>query len=60
MGALLTTRIKARFNALKTIHFTFKEEVNVTSMSSAGKVMFAVFLDSQGVLLAHFQKHGAS
>jgi hypothetical protein len=25
---------------------------------SAGKVMLAVFWDSQGVLLAHFQKHG--
>jgi hypothetical protein len=25
---------------------------------SAGKVMHIAFLDSQGVLLAHFQKHG--
>jgi histone-lysine N-methyltransferase SETMAR len=27
-------------------------------MPSAGKVMLTVFWDSQGVLLAHFQKHG--
>jgi hypothetical protein len=27
-------------------------------MPSAGKVMLCVFWDSQGVLLAHFQKHG--
>jgi hypothetical protein len=27
-------------------------------MSSAGKVMLTVFWDSQGLLLAHFQKHG--
>jgi hypothetical protein len=27
-------------------------------MPSSGKVMLAVFCDSQGVLLAHFQKHG--
>jgi radical SAM superfamily enzyme with C-terminal helix-hairpin-helix motif len=27
-------------------------------MPPAGKVMLTVFWDSQGVLLAHFQKHG--
>jgi hypothetical protein len=28
------------------------------SMPSVGKVMLTLFWDSQGVLLAHFQKHG--
>jgi hypothetical protein len=27
-------------------------------MPSAGKFMLTVFWDSEGVLLAHFQKHG--
>jgi hypothetical protein len=30
----------------------------VTSTPSAGKIMFTVFWDSQGVLLAHCQKRG--
>jgi hypothetical protein len=42
--------MKACFNAMETSHFTF--------MPSAGKVMLTVFWDSQGVLLAHFQKCG--
>jgi hypothetical protein len=50
MGATLPTRIEACFNAMETSHFTF--------MPSAGKVMLIVFWDSQGVLLAHFQKCG--
>jgi hypothetical protein len=29
-----------------------------TTTPSAGKVMFTMFWDSQGVLLAHFQKRG--
>jgi hypothetical protein len=32
----------------------------VKSMPSAGKVMLTVFWDSQGVLLAHFQKRGGN
>jgi histone-lysine N-methyltransferase SETMAR len=34
------------------------KKVKVTNMPSAGKVMLTVFLDSQGVLLVHFQKRG--
>jgi hypothetical protein len=34
------------------------KKFNVTSTPSAGKVMLTVFWDSQGVLLAHFQKRG--
>jgi hypothetical protein len=35
-------------------------QFKVTSKPSAGKVMLTVFWDSQGVLLAHFQKRGAN
>jgi hypothetical protein len=34
------------------------KKFQVTSMPSAGNVMLTVFLDSQGVLLAHIQKCG--
>jgi hypothetical protein len=34
------------------------KEFNVTSTPSSGNVMPTVFWDSQGVLLAHFQKRG--
>jgi hypothetical protein len=34
------------------------KKFKVTSMPSAGKVMLTMFWDSQGVLLAHFQKCG--
>jgi hypothetical protein len=50
MGASLPTRIKACFSAVETSQFTFTPSV--------GKVMLTVFWDSQGVLLAHFQKLG--
>jgi hypothetical protein len=36
--------------------FTFKQKFKVTP--SAGTVMLTLFWDSQGVLLAHFQKRG--
>jgi hypothetical protein len=55
MGASLPTRIKAYFNAMKISQLTFKK-FKVTP--SAGKVMLTVFCNSQGVLLAHFKKHG--
>jgi hypothetical protein len=56
MGVSLPTRIKACFNVMETSQmiFSFKQNFKVTP--SAGKVMLTVFLDSQGVLLAHFQK----
>jgi hypothetical protein len=34
------------------------KEIKVTNTPSAGKVMLTVFRNSQGVMLAHFQKHG--
>jgi hypothetical protein len=37
-------------------HSTKKHKVTITP--SAGKFMLTVFWDSQGVLLAHFQRHG--
>jgi hypothetical protein len=36
------------------------KKYKVMSIPSAGKVMLSVFWDSQGVLLAHFQKYGES
>jgi hypothetical protein len=54
MGVSLPIRIKACFNAMETTQFTFNQKVT----PSAGKVVLTVFLDSQEVLLAHFQKHG--
>jgi histone-lysine N-methyltransferase SETMAR len=58
MGASLPTRIRAWFIAMKTSQFTFNQKFKVTSMPTAGKVMLIVFWNFQGVLLAHFQKHG--
>jgi hypothetical protein len=34
------------------------EKFKISGMPSAGKLMLTVFWDSQGVQLAHFQKHG--
>jgi hypothetical protein len=53
MGASLSIRIKACFSAMETSQVTFNQKVT----PSTGKVMLTVFWDSQGVLLAHFQKH---
>jgi hypothetical protein len=47
---------KACLNAMKTSSSPSTKMFKVTP--SAGKVMLTVFWDSQGVLLAHFQKHG--
>jgi hypothetical protein len=55
MGASLPIRIKARFDAMETSQFTFKK---FKVMPSTGKFMLTVFWDSQGVKLAHFQRHG--
>jgi hypothetical protein len=41
---------------IETSPFIFNQKFKVTP--SAGKVMLTVFGDSQGVLLAHFQKYG--
>jgi histone-lysine N-methyltransferase SETMAR len=41
-----------------TTHFTLTKMFKVLSTPSAGKVMLTMFLDSQGVLLAQFQKRG--
>jgi histone-lysine N-methyltransferase SETMAR len=49
MGASLSTQFKACINAMGTSQFTSNQKV---------KVMLTVFWDSQGVLLAHFQKLG--
>jgi hypothetical protein len=54
MGASQPTQIKACSNAMEASQFT----VNQNSTPSAGKIMLPVFWDSQGVLLAQFQKHG--
>jgi hypothetical protein len=54
MGASLTARIKACFNAMETSQLDFSKKFKVTP--SAGKFMLIVFGDSQGVLLVHFQK----
>jgi histone-lysine N-methyltransferase SETMAR len=54
MGASLTTRIKACFRKRPSSLSTKKN--NVTSTTSTGKIMLTVFWDSQGVLLAHFQR----
>jgi hypothetical protein len=56
MGTSLPTRIKAFFNAMEASQFTFNQKFKVTP--SAGKAIHIVFWDSQGVLLAHFQKRG--
>jgi hypothetical protein len=56
MGTSPPTRIKSRFSAMETPKFTFNQKVKVAP--SAGKVMFTVFWDSQGVLIGHFQKRG--
>jgi histone-lysine N-methyltransferase SETMAR len=59
MGASLPTRIKACFNAMEISQITFRQKSSKFKVTpSAGKVMLAVFWDSQGVLLAHFQKRG--
>jgi hypothetical protein len=59
MGSSLPTRIKERFNAVETSQSTFNQKARSLSFTpSAGKVMLTVFWDSQGVLLAHFQKRG--
>ena len=44
------------FSAMETSKFTLNQKFKVTP--SAGKVMLTKFWDSQGVLLAHFQKRG--
>jgi hypothetical protein len=54
----LPTRIKVWFNPIETSQFTFNKKFKVAP--SAGKVMLTVFWDSQGVLLAHFQKGGVN
>jgi hypothetical protein len=56
MGASLTTLIKAYFHAMKHLTSPCTKKLKVTP--SAGKVMLTVFWDSQGVLLAQFQKYG--
>jgi hypothetical protein len=53
MGASLPPQTRACFNAMETSQFTFKK-FKVTPLP--GKVMLTVFWDSQGELLAHFQK----
>jgi hypothetical protein len=48
-------KIKSKcFNAMVISQFTFNQKFQVTA--SAGKVKLIVFWDSEGVLLAHFQK----
>jgi hypothetical protein len=41
---------------VETSQFTFSQKVQGYTISAA-KVMLTIFWDSQGVLLAHFQKH---
>jgi histone-lysine N-methyltransferase SETMAR len=56
---IVTTRIKARFNAVEASQLTsFSQNSKVVSTLSAGKVMLTVLWDPQGALLAHFQKCG--
>jgi hypothetical protein len=56
MGASLPTRIEACFHAVEALNSPATRMIKVTS--SAGKFMLTVFWDSQGVLMAHFQKRG--
>jgi hypothetical protein len=56
VSASLLTRFKASFSAMETSQFIMNQNYKVTP--SAGKVMLTVFMDSQEVLLAHFQKRG--
>jgi hypothetical protein len=49
MGAPLPALIKVCLSAMETSQFTFNQKF---------KVMFTVFWDPQGILLAHFQKRG--
>jgi hypothetical protein len=53
MSASLPTRIEACFTAMEASQFTFKQNVLGYAISWE---RYAVFLDSHGVLLAHFQK----
>jgi hypothetical protein len=58
MGASLPIRISVlQCNGNMPVHLQSKSS-NFKDMPSAGKVMLTVFWDSQGVLLAHFQKRG--
>jgi hypothetical protein len=57
MGASLPTKIKLCFNGMETYYFTsFNQKYKVTP--SAEKNLLNVFWDSEGVLLANFQKRG--
>jgi hypothetical protein len=58
MGSSLPTRIKAWFKQWKHPSSPSRSTKKSKVTPSAGKVMLTVFLDSQGVLLAHFQKRG--
>jgi hypothetical protein len=58
MGASLPTQIKMYFNKMETSHSSSTKKCKVTNTPTAGKVTFTLFWDPQGVLRAHFQKHG--